>query len=317
MNKKNLYTIAGVTIALVAAVGIYWWQRGDALLVQPPSGGGNGTSAEELRAELERVTQYELANGCVEKDARGQDVFCGESKTRVDMAHAAYQTALTKESQPSAETLTKAEEAIRSFMDQPNLTFQYIATRKHPSNFAVYSNVKEIGGGGRFVADTAEGWDRPVNIFQQKEFINDRCEVYEYEVAAKTNQVVEVHIVYPQEIQNELSSSSGLNGAKCAEYGSLEVPTKTKTEIESVATGFLNRNIANYSEIKTQFTSIPSKKNAVNVAAANEWRWEDTNYNLPDGLTGDPWQKPIIRIIVSSGGKLISYLNTTGLFENY
>jgi hypothetical protein len=55
-------------------------------------------------------------------------------------------------------------------------------------------------------------------------------------------------------------------------------------------------------------------KGNVKTPAASEWRWEDKKVDLPEGLDGDPWQHPIIRIIMSAGGKLMFYLNTTDLF---
>ena len=50
MDKKYLTIIIGVVL-IVAAVATYWWQRGDALLTQPPSDNQNNISlAQELSA---------------------------------------------------------------------------------------------------------------------------------------------------------------------------------------------------------------------------------------------------------------------------
>jgi len=219
------------------------------------------------------------------------------------------------ENPPSEVELSKAESAIRTFMGEPNLELVYMSQNRHPANFSVLSNVKETGNGGGFTADTPEEWYRPVYIFQQKNYINDRCEVYQYQVTIKTNQVVEIGIVYPEEVT--IMTTSGKNKT-CTDYGSLEIPLKTKAEIEQIAFAYFGRDPEHTrfmlrSDIQPQY--IPSKPGVANPAQ-NEWRWEDKSVSLPDGLTGDPWQHPIARIIISSGGKLVYYLNTTDLFKN-
>ena len=219
----------------------------------------------------------------------------------------------TKLQAPDQDALAKAEEAIRNFMALPNLTFQYITTQKHPSNFTVGKSTAIADGAIRM--DTPSEWDRPVHVIQQKEHINERCEVYEYEVLAKTNQVIEVHVRYPKEVEQTLATT-GLKASECESYGSMEIPLKTKDVIERSAFEYLGRDPENAkilirSDIQSEY--ISSKKGSANPAA-NEWKWEDKSVSLPDGLTGDPWQHPTIRIIMTSGGKLLYYLNTTGLF---
>lgn len=85
MNKKFLIT--GIVVGLlVLATVIGVALKRDSW--QAPS----LAEAEALRLELERVTAYELENGCVE-EWRGQQVFCGESKRKVDELHERYQQA--------------------------------------------------------------------------------------------------------------------------------------------------------------------------------------------------------------------------------
>lgn len=215
---------------------------------------------------------------------------------------------------PSGAELAQAEQAIRTFMGDPNLELVYITQNRHPNNFAVLSNVKETGDGGGFTADNPEEWDRPVYHFQQTKPINDRCEVYEYQVTIKTHQVVEIGVVYTKDAEPMTPAE---RTAKCSQYGSLETPLKTKAEIEQIAFAYFGRDPEHTkfmlrSDIQPQY--IPSKSGAVNPAQ-NEWKWEDTSVSLPDGLMGDPWQHPIARIVISSGGKLVYYLNTTDLFS--
>lgn len=217
---------------------------------------------------------------------------------------------------PVQSELDKAEQAIRTFMGVPNLELKYITQNEHPSNFAILSNVKQNDGG--FTADNPKEWDRPVYIFQQTNYINDRCEVYQYQVTQKTNQVVEIGIVYPKEVQ-QCNPTEMVEKIKklCSNNGSLYWPLMRKDEIEQAAFAYLGRDPEHTkfmlrSDIQLQY--IPSKPGAKN-SAANEWRWEDKSYKLPAGLAGDPWPYPTMRIIMSAGGKLVYYLNTTELFD--
>lgn len=202
-----------------------------------------------------------------------------------------------------------AEAAIRDFMNIPDLKLEYISTSKHPSNFTVGKTT--IIDEGAFKIDTPPEWERPVYIFQQKDYINDQCEVYEYEVSVKTNKVVEVHVVYPEEIQNQKPTSN--KPIKCDGLESLEVPLKSKAEIEEIAMNYLVKGVNEFSKIKNDLIYTPSKKDPVNSPAANEWSWQDNDYAWPEGWSGE---SPRVRIIMSSGGKLISYYNNLTLFEN-
>lgn len=222
---------------------------------------------------------------------------------------------IVNQNPPAEAELAKAEQAIRTFMGEPNLDLAYKGQKNHPDNFAVLSNVKQNEGG--FAADNPEEWDRSVYIFEQKDYINDRCEVYRYQVTQKTNQVVEIGIVYPEEIQQGNPAEQQERKKQCSKYGSLEIPLKTKAEIEQMAFAYLGRDPEHTkftlrSDIQPEY--IPSKPGAANPAM-NEWKWEDKSYKLPEGLMGDPSSYPTMRIIISSGGKLVYYLNTTELFE--
>ena len=197
---------------------------------------------------------------------------------------------------PNQDTIAKAEEAIKTLMALSNLTFNHVTVQKNPSNFSV-GKITVIGDGATRM-DTPLEWNRPVYVIEQKEYIDDLCEVYEYEVSAETNQVVEVHVK---------AKNIPLHSVKCKIYGSLGTPLKSKAEIEKIAMDFLGKNITNFEQIKSQVVYISSKKGTINPAF-NEWKWEDKNYKLPAGLGGSI---PTIRIIISSGGKLIYYFNSS------
>ncbi len=215
--------------------------------------------------------------------------------------------------EPSAEQLAQAESTIRDFMADQALEIKYITTQPNSSNFTV-GKVTQLNDGG-WRTDTPEEWKRPVYVFQQTQYINERCEVYEYELDARNLQIVDIHVRYPDEIQNLLAGPEGLNAAKCSSYGSMEIPLKPHDYIKQTAFAYLERGIGNQLSPGDQFDYISSKPGATNPSA-NEWIWQDTSYKLPDGLTGDVYNYPTIRIIISSGGKLIHYFNSVGLFTN-
>ncbi len=224
------------------------------------------------------------------------------------------------DNEPPEAKLTADENAIRAFMSVPNLALDYITRQKDPANFSVGKietlPVKGTNESGAWKMDIPKEWERPVNIYQQTKYINDRCEVYEYEVDARNSQVVEVHVKYAQEIEQMQASGTPINITdRCKAYPSMEVPIKPKNFIEEYAMGYLSR-LPNYESIKSQLQYIPSMKNPINAPAANEWKWEDKSYKLPEGLSSDPYPYPTIRIIMSSGGKLLYYFNSTGLFLN-
>jgi len=269
---KKLFIISSlIALLFTALVAIYWWQRGDALLVQPPSdfqdrGGGS--------ANQENIPPLTI-----------------QSESQI-------------------------KETVKAFMDNPNLTVEYVTNRKNPSNFNVGKvtpiNDNLPGVAGAWRTDVPPEWERPVYIFQQTEYIDELCEVYEYEIDARNGQLVEVHVKYPEAIQR---LSLDQRKEQCQSLGSLYGPIKTEAQIETVAMDYLARAIPNFEAIKSEFTYKPSTENPVNIAAAHEWIWQDADYQLPEGLTGDVYNYPTIRIIVSSGGKLIYYFNSVGLFE--
>lgn len=285
-KNAKIYAVIAVVAVLGAGYGVYH------LL-------GNKAPRGAETTDLASITNFDQ---CVEAGFAIIKHYPDQCKTPDNRIFA-------NQNPPAESELNKAEEAIRTFMREPNLELQYTDQNNHPSNFAVLSNVKQNDGG--FTADNPEEWDRPIYIFQQKDFINDRCEIYEYEVSAKTYQVIQVGIKYLQE-------RSAVMPGNCPGNGSLDWPLMSKSEIEQAAFAYLGRDPEHTkfmlrSDIQPQY--IPSKPGTENPAA-NEWRWEDKSYKLPDGLMGDPWPYPTMRIIMSAGGKLVYYLNTTELFQN-
>ena len=290
--KAKIYAVIAIVAVFGAGYGVYH------LLSNVPQNKGN--------VDVASITTFEACNKAGFPTIKHYPDQCQTPDGRI----------FVDGRKPDQSELAKAEQAIRTFMVEPNLELEYMSQNRHPANFSVYKPTGKTTAnddGGTY--DFVEGWDRPVYIFQQKNYINDRCEVYEYEVSIETHQVIQVGVRYPEEIQPMMPDE---RISKCGQYGSLETPLKTKAEIEQIAFEYLRRDSENAKILVSpgiQSEYISSKKGSANPAT-NEWKWEDKSISLPEGLIGDPWQHPLIRIIISSGGKLIYYLNTTDLFKN-
>lgn len=231
-------------------------------------------------------------------------------KNNVPVSQSNLDENITLNQTPSSELQSKIGQTVATVMNDRD-PLQYIGTQKNPSNFTI-GKVTEINDGA-WQIDTPKEWERPVYIFQLTNYIDELCEVYEYEVDVRNNQLVEIHIVYPKDIQN---LNLAEHKEKCGSHGSLYAPLKTEAEIKDIAMEFLRRSVDNFDQIEGQFVYVPSKKDVVNIASAHEWMWQDKSYKLPEGLTGDVYNYPTIRVIISSGGKLIHYFNSLGLFKN-
>ncbi len=335
MNKKSLI-IAGIAILLILIIGISIF----AALRPKPQVKSQAEIIQDQIAQIDteygqkimEVVDKQKENNCIaEKEVEMTRTLTGEKfmekqwrvvstegicadlqKQKDDLAkERSYKSgqlfvqldALT--ARPEAER-EKAIQEIRKFMDKPDLGLVYIATR-HPSNFNV-GRITNQDAGGLTIEDVS-GWERKVEVYQQKDFINDQCEVYEYEVDPRNNQIVEIHVRYPDGVS--------IGSSECSKLGSMYYPLKTKDQIEKAAFDYLGRipestgSMLLSSSIQPQY--IPSMKGAANPSQS-EWRWEDKGYKLPDGLYSDTFPYPVLRIGMTSGGKLLWYFNTTGLF---
>lgn len=251
-------------------------------------------SAEELQQEMSRIAQYEFEHGCVEKNERGQDVFCSESKQKVDAAEARYNAAVKASTMPDGSTLQADIDMIKKFMGDTTFAVEYSRSQS-PANFSVGVLTKLSDQGDERI-DAPQAWKRTVNIYRATKEIEGTCQVYEYEVYPKTHDIVEVRVVYPDNYQG-----------KCTK-GDLFSPKVSEAKIKEVGQAYL-KNLG----LTQSFTIAP-----VNDMSRWQWKWQDTNYKLPDGLVGRSAvdSKPTIRIFISSSGKLLQYNNTVALFGN-
>lgn len=79
--------------------------------------------------------------------------------------------------------------AIRNFRTQPELKLVYTETRPHATQFGIGKEVKREN---TYYYETPDKYKIPVRVYQEKKMIGDGCQVFEYEVDAKTHKVVEM-----------------------------------------------------------------------------------------------------------------------------
>lgn len=294
MSKSKHKKALLIGLGIVLLVGIAF------IFARPSSPTFSSSDPEVLRQELDRVTQYELENGCVDTNDRGQQLFCGESKTKVDAAHAAYQAALKAQFQPNPQ----AENSIRTFMNEPDLILSNQGLQ-HPSNFTV-GTMEAFPGGGGGKTTTPPEWERNVYLYNQ-ENMDTKCQFYSYEVDARNNAMVQVQLI------SNLGSYDG-STAVLDQKSACEKSLKTISadEAKQIATDYLQRNIPGFASIAHMFTFKPLANDG--VADRYEMIAKDTNYKLPEGLTSEPYPYPRYRVVISNKGYLMTYLNTAWLF---
>jgi len=198
--------------------------------------------------EVEAI-ESETGNKVTEKVWKtiSQDGICdriNETKRRLQNQRKLKTDRLQKEidlltARPKQER-AKAMQAIRDFMDNPTLELEYLATRS-PSNFSVgirketYGNNPAISTG--YTIETPKDWERKAEIYQQKEYIGNTCQVYEYEIDPRNDQIIQVSVRYPETgvITNPKTQEN------CASFQSLEIPLLTLPELKETAISYIKK----------------------------------------------------------------------------
>lgn len=199
--------------------------------------------------------------------------------------------------------IEKAKEAVGKFMDDPNIDLVYSYFSYHPSNFFV-GVISDQNKESRAMSGSPE-WMRPVYIFQEKKFINNDCQVYQYEVNAETYEVVEIQTTWPRWFQAEEKTD-------CPDVYSR--PAKSREELEEAALKFF-LDVPKYNNLLLRSDGLDISPKFTELKYSYDWLWENESISLPEGLTGDPFQHPAIRVMLTKDGRLDYYLNTTELFE--
>lgn len=192
--------------------------------------------------------------------------------------------------------------AVRFFMANSKLDLIFKGTGL-PQPYFMVGKASPLDKGGGVRIDKVSEWERQVNIYEQKDLINGQCEVYEYQTDSRNNTLTAVHI---RNLRSTEIDSLKASGTTCG--GASTVPKLNKEESEAIAFGYLKRALPNFDQIKDQL--VYSEKLG---GESHEWRFEDKSYKLPEGLTGDPYSYPVIRIVIY-GDKSILYENTETLF---
>lgn len=206
---------------------------------------------------------------------------------------------------PHEETdkIERAKEAVKKFIDNQDAELVYSNFSLHPSNFLV--GISSGQNKESKVMRISSEWLRPVYIFQEKKFINNDCQVYQYEVSAENYEVIEIQTAWPQWFQPEEKND-------CPDVYSQ--PAKSKEELENFAFQFFS-DVPKYNRLLSNSDESNLSPKFTELKYFYEWLWEDKNISLPEGLTGDPYQHPVIKIMLTKDGRLDYYLNTTELFE--
>jgi len=87
---------------------------------------------ERLKAELDRVTQYEVAYGCMNRNRFGQPELCGASKARVDAIHERLAQAIREFDRRDATAVAAVVARIRELSEDPTRAVAFQGTSANP-----------------------------------------------------------------------------------------------------------------------------------------------------------------------------------------
>jgi len=204
----------------------------------------------------------------------------------------------------------KAMEAIREFREDPELELVYINSRPHPTQLGIGKIISQDENSTHM--ETPEGYQTPVEIYQEKEPIGGGCEVYEYEIDTETNKVLQMRMVYP-EGYNDLEMNE-IDKEKCDKTNEfLYRPLYTEAELEEIAMDFLRKHVDNFEEIKDEFVYRPSTADPKTIASQRFWRWTGEKPEVPEGWMVD--MPPVINLLLSCSGEIIQYGDNTDCFR--
>ncbi|MDO8503880.1 MAG: hypothetical protein Q7S60_04305 [bacterium] len=202
-----------------------------------------------------------------------------------------------------ADNVSEDMTAIRSFMANPNLELIFVNTDLPMPYFRV-GKVTKVDDGENMEA--VDSWVRKVNVYDQKEIVNEQCSIYEYHTDTRNHTLTAVLI---RGLRSSEIDTLKENGITCIS-DSGNMPKISKAEAETMAMEYLKRAVPNFDQIKDRFAYTQQRN-----GESHEWIWEDKGYKLPEGLSSRPYSYPIVRIAVY-GNREIQYWNTVSLFQN-
>lgn len=143
MIKKNVALLGIFIVTFGFVIGIIWGfglSNGNVSEANKSNVAGSHSSEkmEELKAEIEKVTQYEMAYGCVEKDKNGEDVLCGDSKIKVEALNRQLKDEWLKLEKRNEKDIENVKSNIRKLAGKTSLDVEFAGTSSNP-----YTNNKK------------------------------------------------------------------------------------------------------------------------------------------------------------------------------
>jgi hypothetical protein len=138
MAKKNYLIGAGI-LAVAAGLAIGLADGFQASKANPASaaeqtvpGPLTSEKIESLKANLDKVAQYEMAYGCTTADKFGRKEFCGESKQKVDALHDQLAAEVRKLQERDPAAVAAVVSNIREFTGDSNLSVEFNSSAANP-----------------------------------------------------------------------------------------------------------------------------------------------------------------------------------------
>ncbi len=155
MFQKKYYILIGVIILVgLLVVVLYDLHERDntARLLDESSKTFKDVQAEriaDLKKQLADAKQYELDNGCVQKNSEGEFIYCGQSQERINSLERQLADEIEKSHHPDATRLSAVTTLVRELQNDPalQLTFQTRTRSSYaegPSQIETYRDSKGV-----------------------------------------------------------------------------------------------------------------------------------------------------------------------------
>lgn len=261
-------------------------------------------NTESWLEESERVTAYELEHGCVELSRYGQEVFCGESKKRIEAVDAKYHVTPRYISEPDQVTFSREdyETVVRNATEAVGFI---LAAADNPATFdpqvqRVMRQMQTIN----FRVIDVDGQFTNFGSNQKLDEMRSESAVKEHAVLFK-----EVGGQGYAEVNRETGEVVAMHRTAQAEGDEL-----TEAQIETKVRQFLRHVYPDFPLVEAALQSdLGVKGNRLNNGNYL-FRWSDANLALRSDLYFDV--TPFLQVGVTASGYIFSYQNTLPLYQN-
>ncbi len=193
--------------------------------------------------------------------------------------------------------------AIRAFINDERYSATFVGTNA-PTSFAVGKTITLDDDVERI--DIPDEWKRTVHVYQSAQTVGTKCQVYHIEVYPDAQEVVEMHL------EENPTGKANCEGSQSLGADGIFKPELSQTRIRELGTELFAR-VSQKIEGKDLTLKITPLKKADGTIERTEFLWEDTTYKVPEAFEALP-KYPTIRFYLSSGGVLLSYVNSAPLF---